>query len=176
MTRFSLCIAIICALAWSSRTAAAPHLTFTHVRYADAVIAAAIARGLDAPLFAELLASIERSDVIVYLERGTCRGRGTGMTEFLTAAGDVRYARITLNIGRLGDAEVALVGHELQHVVELAKAASVRDIRAYRELYESIGYPTAGRASASFETDAAQKTAWRILEQLRRGVSLPATH
>ena len=36
---------------------------------------------------------LERSDVIVYLERGVCRGRGTGMTEFLTAAGDVRYAR-----------------------------------------------------------------------------------
>jgi hypothetical protein len=52
-----------------------------------------------------------------------------------------------------------LLGHELQHAVEIAERDEVRDEDAVRRLYKEIG--RAGPRD-SFETDAALDVEWQV--------------
>lgn len=114
---------------------------------------------------------LERSDVIVHIEPWPLQHhqrRVGGMLRFVTRAGGFRYLRITLGIRLPRDTAVALLGHELQHALEVADDTSVVDDVTFEALYHRIG-DTCQHAAAvrAYDTSGARSAERRIREELR---------
>ncbi|MFI5178188.1 MAG: hypothetical protein ACHQO8_06485, partial [Vicinamibacterales bacterium] len=75
-----------------------------------------------------------------------------------------RFLHVVLN-GRLSaDHLIELVGHELQHVVEIARTPEIRDEDSLARAFDRMGWRvTAGH----FETDAARHTEWQVGSEIR---------
>jgi hypothetical protein len=89
----------------------------------------------------------------------------------ITFAGGVRYLRITFDPHRrqLSDAEeFAVIGHELQHALEIAEAPEVRTSDHVIRLFRRIGFsPRCPRGlSDCYETQAARLIGDRIRDEL----------
>lgn len=142
----------------------------------DADITASLARGSrTSPTLRALLDGLEQSDVIVYIEaRWLHGGEAAGSTRFVTHAGGQRYLRVTVDILVQGDAAIALIGHELQHASEIARAPWVVDQATLDELYRTIGRADCtSTAAARYETAAAREVGWTVLHELRHGQRPP---
>jgi hypothetical protein len=102
-----------------------------------------------------LVARIERSDVIVYLEiRHDLRAGVSGGVTWLATTESARLVRAALRPDlRMPDA-VSIIAHELQHVVELVERPEVRTNGAMLELYRRIGHQTT-QSGKHWDTDAA---------------------
>ena len=105
---------------------------------------------------------IERSDLIVYVERGPLPAAIDAQTSFVVASGAHRFVRVTLRIGVTD--HVPLLAHELQHVVEIASAPQVRDASGLRRLYEEIGI---SMGPSTFETTEAREAERASRRELR---------
>src|SRR5688572_31859087 len=90
--------------------------------------------------FRALVDALERSDLIVHIERRADAGPGRGSMHFVAGVERNRYVRITLHGSAPMDAVVALLGHELQHAAEVADATWVSDAAGCARVYETIGY------------------------------------
>jgi len=115
-------------------------------------------------LFRALVERIKQSDVIVHL---TCsrfkRTRLSGQTLLASAGPDVRYLRVQVDCQLSDPALVSVIGHELQHVVEIASAPSVVDDKSFARLFQTIGFSTCLSPEADrFETAAALKSGERV--------------
>jgi hypothetical protein len=145
---------------------------FPHVRPLDASTRAAFSSGMKgSPLFRELVAQLEGSDLIVHVESDcTMRDRVQGKLLFVTAAGGVRYLRVRIGCAVSGVRQVAILGHELRHAVEVADAPWVVDESTMAEEYRRIGFPSRGDSDgSSFESSAAIDAGERILRDLTGG-------
>ena len=139
------------------------------IRAADSGINMLVERGLaQSPTFRRLYEQLGQSDLIVHLERGPQPWLGAGFNQFVAEVGDRRFVRITLNVAQLDAEAVALLGHELQHAVELADAPDVDDIDGYERLYRRIGYQSCSRETRCFDTLAAVSAGRAILKELRQ--------
>jgi hypothetical protein len=139
------------------------------VRTADPVVARMLEDGTSGSAeFRALVAAIERTDVIVHIERKPFnRHNLAGMTRFVVRAGGVRYLRITLDSALRGHQAVKMLAHELQHVNEIAQATWVVDRAGLRQLLTTIGYESCAPRTC-FDTAAAVQaghTVWRELQQ-----------
>jgi hypothetical protein len=125
------------------------------VRPIDAWAADALRLGLErSPTLRDLVAELEASDVIVHVEtRTTLPLHAAGTTRLAAVTDSVRYVRIVLLRDPLPVSRVAVLGHELQHAVEIARSA-VRTDAGMRQLFTTIGRPSPGERTA-FETEAA---------------------
>jgi hypothetical protein len=144
---------------------------FPHVRPLDASTRAAFRSGMKgSPLFRELVAQLEGSDLIVHVESDcTMRERVQGKLLFVTAAGGVRYLRVRIGCAVSGIRQVAILGHELRHAVEVADAPWVVDESTMAEEYRR-GFPSRGDTGGSaFESRAAIDAGERILRDLTIG-------
>jgi hypothetical protein len=145
---------------------------FPHVRPLDASTRAAFSSGMKgSPLFRELVAQLEGSDLIVHVESDCAmRDRVQGKLLFVTAAGGVRYLRVRIGCAVSGVRQVAILGHELRHAVEVADAPWVVDESTMAEEYRRIGFPSRGDSDgSSFESSAAIDAGERILRDLTGG-------
>jgi hypothetical protein len=145
---------------------------FPHVRPLDAPTRAAFNSGMKgSPLFRELVAQLEGSDLIVHVESDcTMRDRVQGKLLFVTAAGGVRYLRVRIGCAVTGIRQVAILGHELRHAVEVADAPWVVDESTMAEEYRRIGFPSrSDTGGSSFESRAAIDAGERILRDLTIG-------
>jgi hypothetical protein len=144
------CAAIVLGVSLAAGTAAAdtprrfvydnPH---RHVRptspFGRDLIETGMARSAT---FRRLVHRIEASDVFVYVQLQPVLPTGIGgVLEFVGAGGDVRFLRITLAGQYHRSMLVALLGHELQHAVEVAEAPNVRSAAQLERLYRTIGHP-----------------------------------
>jgi hypothetical protein len=114
----------------------------------------------------DLFDQIERSDVVVLLELAADRDIDSQrpFLRFLTVAGHLRFVVIHICWTPAPVAAyVALIGHELQHAVEIAENPSVRDQKSCARLYTTIGFATGERC---FETLRARETEKRVREEL----------
>jgi hypothetical protein len=144
------------------------------VRAADPGIHALLERGLArSHTFRRLYQRLGQSDLIIHLERGPHPWLGAGFNQFVAQVGERRFVRITLNIAQIDDDAVALLGHELQHAVELAVEPDVDDHDEYERLYRRIGYRSCTRDSRCFDTVAAVAAGRLVLKELRQ-VESPA--
>jgi hypothetical protein len=75
-----------------------------------------------------------------------------------------RYLRIQIAVAARGNELIALVGHELQHALEVAESPGVRDEPSLMALYEAIGHGEQGRHR--YDTMAAQNTGRRVRLEL----------
>lgn len=81
------------------------------------------------------------------------RDRVQGKLIFVTAAGGVRYLRIRLACTLTGVRQIAMLGHELRHAVEVANAPWVLDESSLADEYRRIGFPSRdGSNATAFES------------------------
>lgn len=115
--------------------------------------------------FRDLVTRLQRSDVYVYIEEvPRLPGALEGRLMILPKAHGHRYVRIQLTLrGAMEDA-IALLGHELQHAVEIADAVEVSDERGMEALYARIGVRGGVHI---YDTFAAQEMGRRIRRELQ---------
>ena len=117
-----------------------------------------------------LVETLEGSNVIVHIVTAAQMPLGIGgMTRFVTSRGGYRYLRITLGSEMTLRVRAGILGHELQHAVEVAQS-SAADVNSIRELFENKGH----RSGDFFETMAAIQTEQFVRMQLRAKPSLQA--
>ena len=137
------------------------------VRSMDKHVARLLEVGITrSPTFAQLVRALNSTDVIVYVERSQDLPKAlAGRMLMLPMAGPQRYLRIQVR-GNLSAPElIALIGHELQHALEIAEHPAVQDADAMRSLYEKIGRPSTA-AAHTYDTIAAQSAGRRVRLEL----------
>jgi hypothetical protein len=135
------------------------------VRSADHSIRKLLKRGYrQSSAFRDLLTRLQRSDVYVYIEEvPRLPGALEGRMMILPKAHGHRYVRIQVALRGSTDDGIALLGHELQHAVEIADAVDVSDEKGMEALYTRIGV----RGGAHiYDTLAAQEMGRRIRREL----------
>jgi hypothetical protein len=136
-----------------------------HVRTQDRSVRSLLKRGFThSATFAQLMTRLENSDVLVYIEEvprlpGALEGR---MVIVPTAHGQ-RYVRIQIALRGAPDDSVALLGHELQHAIEVAQATEVNNDADLSALYRRIGLPGGVHA---FDTLAAREVGRIVRREL----------
>jgi hypothetical protein len=137
-----------------------------HVRTIDSRPSALIAEGARrSPMFRKLVTRLNRSTVIVYIEY---RLLPEGLSGRLTVIGGGqvwRYLRIEIECRQSTDNQIAALGHELQHAVEIADAGAAADEASIRALYGTIGFAI-DNSQRRFESAAAKHAGSRIRQEL----------
>ena len=123
--------------------------------------------------FRSLVERIEQSDVIVHLTCDHFKATAlAGRTVLASARVGVRYVRVGIRCEQDDASLVAIVGHELQHVAEIAASPDAVDDRSLAHLFESIGFAVCRSVwTEQFETTAALEMGTRVrTEFLKRPV------
>jgi hypothetical protein len=145
------------------------------VRSSDRVLNELIADGYRrSQSFGRLVDGIAETNTLVYVEAGVCTfgHLKACLVPFIATTGQVRYLRIGLTRPlNLGDRNrlIALIGHELQHALEVASRPDVIDLKSMIELYRRIGFPLKGQPG--FETSAARAAGDSVLDELTKKVA-----
>lgn len=154
-------LALACALAATATATAAargvPIDPMTRLRPTQALGERVLADGVArSQTFRRLVSRLERSDVIVYITvRLDMRPTLGGSLRIMGRSASDRFVHISLNGQNSRQMLVALLGHELQHAVEVAEAPDVSSEEGLGDLYRRIGIHM---ASDSWDSRAAQET------------------
>lgn len=122
------------------------------------------------PTIQHLVAELQNFDTIVYIELGFETMGDHGITSMLTSAGPLRMVRVVLSAKLDPPRRIEVLGHELYHALEIARAGEVRDAGTFRALYERIGY---AMSPTSFETDGARAAEQQVHAELSARASAP---
>lgn len=153
------------ARATHAAPAALPRWTHTLPLNADAInlLTDAAERS---PLVTSLIEELERTDVVVYLTE-LSPGKPPGPSSylvFLSEDATTRYLLIRIDKWKLSPFErICLLGHELQHALEVAAAPDVRDATGLASLYRRIGWES---GENRFETTAAKSMGFQVKAEL----------
>ena len=94
-----------------------------HVRGTNEDLAGLIEEGQRrSPLFRALVQQLEHSDVVVYVERGQLRDNLCGRLQFIGGNQPWRYVKVEIDSRHTLLEQMAALGHELQHAVEIAES------------------------------------------------------
>jgi hypothetical protein len=125
----------------------------THLRATSPVVRSLIDEAtVSSPIVNRLIAQLQRSDTIVYVEMTGSPEIPRARTMLAAASRDVRFLRISISVLIPPMERVPLLAHELQHATEIAAAIEARDEAGIRQLYQRIGL---GGGSDRWETRAA---------------------
>jgi hypothetical protein len=102
-----------------------------------------------------LIRELDATDTIVYVQLSALPHVKAGCTTLAAVTGRGRFLRIIINVRLHSWEQVQMLGHELQHALEIAHAVHVTTVAKLRELYESIGIP--GTKEDQYETPEAQR-------------------
>jgi hypothetical protein len=116
------------------------------------------------PTVARLVAELQETDVIVFVVAGWLAGRAECIADLIATTRTVRYVRVVLRLPNAERRLMAVLGHELQHAVEIARMPAVRDARSLAAAYLRIGVPMA--RNTDFETQAAVKTGQQVAREV----------
>jgi len=163
-------VPLVCVLFFLSAAAARAGDDVLRLNSDDPFLIAMVERGLrGSETFRDLYRRLEQADVIVHLRRGPTGDRASGYNQFVAAVGGFRFVRIILAVDQANDDAVALLGHELQHAVELAGDSQVTDRQAYEELYERIGNRSCvSQRGDCFDTPEAALVGRSVRAELKR--------
>lgn len=110
-----------------------------HLRSADSTAAALLAEGRRrSGTFLGLAEAVEMADVLVFVE-SRAGLRSAGSVVFGGTAGSTRILRVRIRTPGCTNALVAVLGHELHHVLEIAELPELRSEDAIAEHYERVG-------------------------------------
>ncbi|HJR59534.1 MAG TPA: hypothetical protein VJ813_09055 [Vicinamibacterales bacterium] len=170
-TLHALCLAAIVAAVPAPVRCAEPlappsPLLGRHVRGVTPAMTHLIDQGIRrSRTFKRLIAALDESDVIVYLEVTKALPAGLdGRLMFITSAGGVRYLHAQITSSLDFDDLIAVAGHELQHALEVAEHRNVRDSTDLEMLYMRIGIPSP--VKHRYDTVAARITGRRVRAEL----------
>ena len=115
--------------------------------------------------FRSLVDRLQTSDLIVYVAiRRLPDRRLTGSLEFLGATATHRVLRVVTTFPLDRVSRVAVLGHELQHALEVADAAEIRSSKTFDAYFRAHGLP--GAIDSGYDTGAARLTEIRIRHEL----------
>jgi hypothetical protein len=120
----------------------------------------------DSPTFRAMAEELARSNLIIHVEATILPHGADGMLRFVTTAGGFRYVRISIAPRLTSQMLVAMIGHELRHAVEIARAPEVVDETSMVRLYRRIGFSC--EKPATFDTRAAISVGTQVLRELKR--------
>jgi hypothetical protein len=141
----------------------------THLRATSPVVRSLIDEAtVSSPIVNRLIAQLQRSDTIVYVEMTGSPEIPRARTMLAAASREVRFLRISISVLIPPMERVPLLAHELQHATEIATATAARDEAGIRQLYQRIG---TGGGSDRWETTEAAEVERRVRAELfaRRG-------
>lgn len=115
------------------------------------------------PTIARLLRIIDQSDAVVYVDL-RFEVRGEGATTLFAVSPYCRFIRVTIAKTVTGYRRIEMLGHELQHAVEIIQAPDVRDSAGMRRLFGKIGWML---GDLTFESDGAITTEREVRRELR---------
>ena len=140
-----------------------------HVRTLDKGLRSVIDEGLArSASFRGLVARLDGSNVIVYVEpECPMSSRLFGRLTLLGAGGDRRYVNVRISCMLPVTQQIAALGHELRHAVEIADAPSVIDDASLAAEYRRVGFTShAARSGAGYESRAAIDAAHQVWVEL----------
>ena len=111
-----------------------------------------------------LVDRLAASDLVVLVEVTDERFEYAGRTNFVTCAGGFRYVRIRVSGVMKPWDQIAVLGHELQHAVEVADAPEVAGDPTLAQLMTRIGRAT---RKLNYETDAAIAVTRQVEAEVR---------
>lgn len=160
----TIAILALSVLAMQAPRAAAivpsPHVRPQGLRSQD-VLSDAVRRS---PTVADLVRTIERSRIIVFIELAYDR-EDLGRTTILASSEIARLLHIQLNGKLSADRLVEVLGHELRHVTEIMRAPEIKDDDSLARAYTQMGFEV---FRGHFETDAAQQTELQVHTELQQ--------
>ena len=137
-----------------------------HLRTVDSRLDALIADGARrSPMFRTLVERLARSTVVVYVRSGMLPRELIGRLTFIGGAPPWRYLRIEIECRQSVSNQIAALGHELQHAVEIADREAAVDPPSIRALYGTIGFAV-DDTRRRFESDAAKAAGDRVRREL----------
>ncbi len=116
------------------------------------------------PTIARSIVALQQTDLIVGVETRRLPRKILGELRFVSATPGARYLRIAIKTPNAARKLMSVLGHELQHALEVAAAPEVQDAGAARSLYRRIGYEE--KWGASFETAAALEAGRRVAAEV----------
>jgi hypothetical protein len=141
-----------------------------HIRTTDLRLRALVEEGVrSSPTFRALVGRLIGSDVVIYLQcEEELRSRSDGRLTFVTTAGGYRYVVVRLRPLRVRAHEIALLGHELRHAVEIVDAPAIVDAPSLAREYTRMGHLSrmATPERIAFDTDAAINAGHQVLAEL----------
>ena len=152
---------LVCLLALLSAASPMPRVRSSHP-----VIAAALVEAESrSETFRNLVRTIEKTDGIVYVEKGQCR-RGVHACLSLSVVSGGGFRLLRVLVDSVSDAVelMAAIGHELRHAIELLSEPTVRNTAAAFNFYAREA-PT-GREV--FETAAAIASGLAVEREVAR--------
>jgi hypothetical protein len=163
---------LVNAVAWSlSRPAAAQdcQAPVHRVRSSDPSIGALIEQAMTrSPTFKRLVATVDASNGIVYVESGSCPERLVAcLPMWMTSSGGNRLMRIVVDRERINSDGRLLgsIGHELQHAIEVLSDRFVTDSMKMYHFYQR--YAPTGKDQ--FETLDATYAGMAVEREFARG-------
>lgn len=118
------------------------------------------------PTVTRMVERLQDTDLIVVIEAAPLEKVTRGQVRIVAAVAGVRYLRIRLTIPLLPTIATSVLGHELQHALEIAAMPEVCDEVSLWYAYRRIGFAT--RAGGYFETEAALATGERVADEAER--------
>jgi hypothetical protein len=140
-----------------------------HVRPETAALRALVDEAAErSPEIRGLIDRLEALDVTVYIRtRLFTQIDLEGRVALMAATTGRRYLMIELACGRSGVAQMATLGHELYHALEIAREPSIVDARSLAAFYARIGIQTGDTVGRqTFETEAAASAGQRARRDL----------
>ena len=140
-----------------------------HVRTTESRILALVDTGVTrSATFARLIATLNGSDVIVYVEpKLTRRSLGGYLAHHIVAQGNDRYLRIAVETQGAQGRLVPLLAHELQHAVEIAQAPQVRNAESLEQLFVRLAVKFGCGGTTCYETQAAKDVEHIVSDELK---------
>jgi len=159
--------AIVFSLSLPLLTEQSPH---QQVRTTEPEIQALIDAAIErSPTFRTIVAALNDSDVIVYIETSVSRAaRLRGHTVHrIVAEGSHRYVRMRLNPNGAKEQRMAVIAHELHHALEIARVPEAGRSQTAQDLLSRIGSTFGTRCSNCYETVEAMNVERTVREELR---------
>ena len=153
-----LCLALVLVIPSLSLADPAPNVRATdplsHLTLALALERSAIVRAL--------VADLQATNVIVHINTGPLPAGIGGITRFAASRAGYRYLRVTIASNLRDQLRLILLGHELEHVREIAHSSAV-DLPGLFRLFEERGYRN---GQGMYETMSAVRVERRIRQEL----------
>jgi len=108
--------------------------------------------------------SLEGSDLIVIIEPAVRMPAGiTGYLTYVTTTQSSRIVRILFDMRRAPTQAIAVIGHELQHAIEVATHPEVVSAETLRAMYKRIGWRNHQSSQDQMFDSAEAITAGRVI-------------
>ena len=143
------------------------------LRPMDAQLRGVVRAGSEqSPSFRALVDRLAATDVVVYVQCAQLRSHLDGELQFMSAVGGIRYVLVRLSRQLTRWRKIAILGHELQHALEIAERPEIVDSTTLARAYEQFGFMRRAGSRVDFDTAAAigtGNTIWREVTQRADG-------